>query len=154
MNRLLTIALAALMPALVTSMCGITHAQQFLVDSGVQKKTDGNTWRISVKELERLPRVSVVEVTTDGRPQSVGGSMFIGCAVVQLARERDWRYVAQTRSTGVMQIGGLKNLNDDPEKSLGADFANVDAKKSIDIEKMGWLCDFFSKKEAPIINGQ
>lgn len=149
MNRLLALALAIL----ISPLCGITHAQQFVADSGLQKRADGNTWRISVKELERLPHVSVVEITTVGRPQSVGGSVFIGCTTVQLARERDWRYVAQTRSTGVTKMGGLKNLGDDPEQSLGPDFANVDAKKSIDIEKMGWLCDLFSKKEAPIING-
>jgi hypothetical protein len=98
--------------------------------------------------------VSVIEITTNGRPQSVGGSITLGCMMVKLARERDWRYVAQTSDTGVKKIGGLEKQDDDPAKSLGDDFAGIDAKKNIDVEKLGWLCDAISKRDAPLVDGQ
>ena len=94
---------------------------------------DGKTRRISLKEIERFPQVSVIEITTTGRPQSVGGSITRGCMMVKLARERDLRYVAQTSDSGVKKIGGLEKRDDDPAKSLGDDFAGIDAKKNIDI---------------------
>lgn len=111
-------------------------------------------WSISLKEIERLPRVSVIEITTTGRPQSVGGSITLGCMMVKLARERDWRFVAQTSDSGVKNIGGLEKLDGDPAKILGDDFAGIDAKKNIDIEKLGWLCDAILRKDVPLVNGQ
>jgi hypothetical protein len=131
-----------------------TDAQLFHAETGLQTKPDGNTWSISLKEIERLPRVSVIEITTVGRPQSVGGSITIGCMVMKLARERDWRYVAQTSDAGVKKIGGLEKLDDDPAKSLGDAFVGIDVKKNIDVEKLGWLCDAISRKDAPTVNGQ
>jgi hypothetical protein len=129
-------------------------AQLFHAETGLQTKPDGKTWSISLKEIERLPRVSVIEITTTGRPQSVGGSITLGCMMVKLARERDWRYVAQTSESGVKKIGGLKKRDDDPARSLGDDFAGIDAKKNIDVEKLGWLCDAISKRDAPLVEGQ
>jgi hypothetical protein len=131
-----------------------TDAQLFHSETGVQTKPDGKTWSISLKEIERLPRVSVIEITTVGRPQSVGGSITLGCMMVKLARERDWRYVVQTSGAGAKKIGGLEKRDDDPVKSLGNDFAGIDAKKNIDVEKFGWLCDAISKHDAPVIDGQ
>jgi hypothetical protein len=131
-----------------------TDAQLFHSETGVQTKQDGKTWRISLKEIERLPRVSVIEITTTGRPQSVGGSITLGCMMVKLARERDWRYVAQTSDVGEKKIGGLEKMDDDPAKRLGDDFAGIDAKKNIDVEKLGWLCDAISREDALVISGQ
>jgi hypothetical protein len=79
----------------------------------------------------------VIEITKIGWPQSVGGSIALGCMMVKLARERGWRYVAQTSDAGVKKVGGLEKMDDDPAKSLGGDFAGIDAKKNIDIEKLG-----------------
>ena len=85
-------------------------------------------WSISLKEIERFPRVSVIEITTTGRPKSVGGSITLGCMMVKLARERDLRYLAQTSDAGVKKIGGLEKLDGDAAKSLGVNFAGIDAK--------------------------
>lgn len=48
--------------------------------------------------------------------------------MVKLARERDWRFVAQTSDAGVKKIGGLEKLDGDAAKSLGVNFAGIDAK--------------------------
>ncbi len=149
MSRLRLLAFAGLLTLQMSS----AYAQLFVFDSGVQTKKDGTTWSISIQEIERLPRVSVVEIKTVGRPQSASGAITVGCAVVKLARERDWHYVTQVRVGGVVKFGALDNPDDNPEKTLGAEFANPTKQKVADIEKFGWLCDFLSKKEAPIING-
>jgi hypothetical protein len=151
----LSIILAnALLLFFLTGFLSRADAQLFHSETGVQTKPDGKTWSISLKEIERLPRVSVIGITTVGRPQSVGGSITLGCTMVKLAWERDWRYVAQTSDSGVEKIGGLEKRDDDPAKSLGDDFARIDAKKNIDVEKLGWLCDAISKRDAPLVDGQ
>ena len=58
----------------------------------------------------------------------MGGSITLGCMMVKLARERDWRFVAQTSDAGVKKIGGLEKLDGDAAKSLGVNFAGIDAK--------------------------
>lgn len=153
MKRSIVLANALLL-VFLAAFSSRTDAQLFHSETGVQTKADGKTYSISLKEIERLPRVSVIEIKTTGRPQSVGGSITLGCMMVTLARERDWRYLAQTSNAGVKKIGGLEKLDDDPAKILGDDFAGIDVKKNIDVEKLGWLCDAFSKRDAPVINGQ
>jgi hypothetical protein len=153
MKRSIVLANALLL-FFLTAFSSRTDAQLFHAETRVQTKPDGKTWSISPKEIERLPRVSAIEITTTGRPQSVGGSITLRCMMVKLARERDWRYVARTSGVGVKEIGGLEKIDDDPAKSLGDDFAGIDAKKNIDIEKAGWLCDAVSRKDAPLVNGQ
>jgi hypothetical protein len=153
MKRSIVLANALLL-FFLTAFSSRTDAQLFHAETGVQTKPDGKTWSISLKEIERLLRLSVVEITTVGRPQSVGGSITLGCMMVKLARERDWRYVAQTSDSGVKKIGGLEQLDDDPAKSLGDDFAGIEAKKNIDVERLGWLCDAMSREDAPLVNGQ
>jgi hypothetical protein len=154
MKRVMALAFTILWASLILLLSSDAYAQLYKAESGVQTKPDGKTWSISLKEIERLPRVSVIEITTNGRPQSVGGSITLGCMMVKLARERDWRYVAQTSDSGVKKIGGLEKRDDDPARSLGDDFAGIDVKKNIDVEKLGWLCDAISHKDAPVINGQ
>lgn len=154
MKRLMVLACTLFLASSILLLSGDAYAQFYKAESGVQKKPDGNTWSISVEEVERLPRVSVAKITTIGRPQSVGGSVYIGCKILELARIRDWRYVAQTSDAGVKKIGGLEKLDDDPAKILGDDFAGIDVKKNIDVEKLGWLCDAISRKDAPLVNGQ
>ena len=144
----------ALLLIFLTAFFSRVDAQLFHFETGVQTKPDGKTWSISLTEIERLPRISVIEVKTVGRPQSVGGSIALGCMIMKLARERDWRYVAQTSATGANKIGGLEKLDDDPEKNLGDDFAGIDVTKNIDVEKLGWLCDAISRRDAPVVNGQ
>jgi hypothetical protein len=153
MKRSIVLANALLL-FFLTGFSSRADAQLFHSETGVQTKPDGKTWSISLIEIQRLPRVSVIEITTTGRPQSVGGSVYIGCKILELARERDWPYVAQTAGAGVKKIGGLEKRDDDPAKSLGDDFAGIDAKKNTDVEKMGWLCDAISRKDAPLVNGQ
>jgi hypothetical protein len=153
MKRSIVLANALLL-VFLAAFSSRTDAQLFHSETGVQTKPDGKTYSISLKEIERLPRVSVIEITIAGRPQSVGGSITLGCMMVKLARERDWRYLAQTSDMGVKRIGGLEKLYDDPAKSLGDDFAGVDVKKNIDVEKLGWLCDAISRKDTPLVNGQ
>jgi hypothetical protein len=144
----------ALLLFFMTGFSSRADAQLFHSETGLQTKPDGKAWSMSLKEIERLPRVSVIEITTVGLPQSVGGSITLGCMMMKLARERDWRYVTQTSNSGLKKVGGLEKLNDDPAKSLGDDFLGIDAKNNIDVEKMGWLCDAISKRDAPEINGQ
>jgi hypothetical protein len=153
MKRSIVLANALLL-VFLAAFSSRTDAQLFHSETGVQTKPDGKTYSISLKEIERLPRVSVIEITIAGRPQSVGGSITLGCMMVKLARERDWRYLAQTSDMGVKRIGGLEKLYDDPAKSLGDDFAGVDVKKNIDVEKLGWLCDAISRRDTPLVNGQ
>ena len=74
--------------------------------------------------------------------------------IMKLARERDWRYVAQTLAAEAKKIGGLEKLDDDPVKTLGDDFAGIDVTKNIDVEKLGWLCDAIARRDGPLVNGQ
>jgi hypothetical protein len=72
---------------------------------------------IVVREVERRPRSSVVEVTVKVRGSSVGGSFFVLCSLRQLAEVRGrYRYIAKVDDRpgrGQMLIGFLHRPDED-----------------------------------------
>ena len=115
--------------------------------AGDQKRSDGTIWKVTVTEIERQRRHSVLGLTLGGRPPSVGGSMFIACSVLALARERGFRYVAQLESADALKIGFLDSLEDDPVKVIGSEFAGLAATRKYDAEFVAPICDLRKKGE-------
>ncbi len=109
---------------------------------------DGSVWTLSIKEVERLPRVSVIEIISTGRLHAISSSVFTGCTIVALAHERGWHYVAQTKKMTLMRIGSLEKLSDDPATVLGKEFIGVSAKTNMDIGRFVSSCDLISRQAA------
>ena len=148
MTRLIACACTVFLTAFILPVSNQTYAQLFHAESGEQKMRDGSIWTLSIKEVERLPRVSVVEIISTGRLHAISSSMFTGCTIVALARERGWHYVAQTKKMTLMRIGSLEKLSDDPATVLGEEFIGVNAKTNLDIDRFGWGCDVISREAA------
>jgi hypothetical protein len=140
---------ALLLPSCLA--CAIASADAALLTSnstGDQKRTDGTTWKVTVTEIERQPRLSILRITHDGRLPSVGSSFFIACTVLSLARKRGFRFVAQLEDPGTMKIGFLDKLDDDPARMLGREFAGLPAGRKYDAEQFAPICDLSTRGEA------
>ena len=97
---------------------------------------------IVVAEVERRPRVSVLEIRIQAIGSSVGSSFFLLCSVRDLARQRgNFRYVSKIEGNRRMLIGFLQHAGE-PAVNLGQEFAVAGAAATeIDLEQFAPICD-------------
>ncbi len=97
---------------------------------------------IVVAEVERRPRVSVLEIRIQAIGSSVGSSFFLLCSVRDLARQRgNFRYVSKIEGNRRMLIGFLRHAGE-PAANLGQEFAEAgEAANEIDLEQFAPICD-------------
>jgi hypothetical protein len=102
---------------------------------------------IVVAEVERLPRVSVLDIRIKAIGSSVGSSFFLLCSVRDLARQRgNFRYVSKIEKAadGRMLIGFLQHAGESAA-NLGPEFAAAgSAATAIDLEQFAPICDRMS----------
>ena len=96
---------------------------------------------IVVKETERRPRSSVLEITIRSVGSSVGSSFFLLCSIRRLAQIRGgYRYIVKLEEQprrGHMLVGFLRAA-DEPPASAGAEFA---AAAAVDLDQFAPICD-------------
>lgn len=131
------IAACALLAAGVQPAAG----QLFEADS---KKLGNPKMDIVLREIERRPLVSVLEVRVKSIGSSVGSSFFILCSIRELARIRgDYRHIVKLEERpkpGHMIIGFLKSPTD-PIGPLGDEFQSLKAPDDIiDLAPFGAIC--------------
>ena len=99
---------------------------------------------IVVAEVERRPRVSVLDIRIKAIGSSVGSSFFLLCSVRELARQRgNFRYISkiETNADGRMLIGFLQHAGE-PAANLGQEFAAAGSgAREIDLEQFAPICD-------------
>lgn len=129
--------LAALVLCLIATA---TCAQGPLFESHSKRDPDTKT-DIVVKEIERRPRASVLEITIRSVGSSVGSSFFLLCSIRQLAQIRGgYRYIAKLEehpTRGQMLVGFLRAA-DEPPANAGAELA---ASVAIDLDQFAPICD-------------
>ncbi len=108
------------------------------------KRFGNSKMDIVVAEVERRPRVSVLDIRIKAIGSSVGSSFFLLCSVRDLARQRgNFRYVSkvETNAQGRMLIGFLQHAGE-PAANLGQEFAEAGtAATEIDLEQFAPICD-------------
>ncbi len=111
-------------------------------EMGGSRASSRYIWRkaetdIVVKEIERRPRASVLEITI----HSVDSSFFLLYSIRQLAQIRGgYRYIAKLEehpTRGQMLVGFLRAA-DEPPANAGAELA---ASVAIDLDQFAPICD-------------
>ena len=118
------------------------RGQLFEADS---KRFGNSKMDIILKEIERRPHASVVEIKINSVGSSVGSSFFILCSVRQLARLRGpYRFVVKLEDQpkrGQMLIGFLRSAGESPA-SAGPEFSGLGGENSvIDLDQFAPICD-------------
>ena len=117
-------------------------SQLFESDS---KRFGNSKMDITVKEIERWERSSVIQIDIKSAGSSVGGSFFLLCSIRDLALERGgYRHVVKIEEypkPGQMLIGFLRSGDEIPG-SLGPEFQKLSARDAvIDLGQFAELCD-------------
>lgn len=100
---------------------------------------------IVVREIDRRPRTSVLQIDIKKVGSSVGSSFFLLCSIRRLAIQHgDYRYIVKVEEQpkpGQMIVGFLREASEDP-LTLGAEFQSVDQTTGvIDLEQFAPICD-------------
>jgi hypothetical protein len=99
---------------------------------------------IVLKEVERRPRASVVEIRINSVGPSVGSSFFILCSIRHLAQLRGpYRYIVKLEEhpkRGQMLVGFLGGAEESPA-SAGPEFVRTGRDAVIDLEQFAPICD-------------
>ncbi len=100
---------------------------------------------ISIREIERRPRASVLAIQIRDVGSSVGSSFFLVCSIRKLAKARGgFRHVVKLEETpakGQMLIGFLKSA-DEPPASTDPAFGGAGNKAQVvELEQFGAICD-------------
>jgi len=97
---------------------------------------------IVVAEVERRPRISVLDIRIKAIGSSVGSSFFLLCSVRDLARQRgNFRYISKIEGNRRMLIGFLQHAGE-PAANLGQEFAEPGvAATEIDLDQFASICD-------------
>jgi hypothetical protein len=109
-------------------------------------KRQGSVMDISVREIERRPRASVLAIEIRNVGSSVGSSFFLLCSVRKLAQARGASsYVVKLEETpqrGQMLIGFLQSAAEPPGDADPA-FASAPAGRAqvIELEQFAPICD-------------
>jgi hypothetical protein len=113
------------------------RGQLFEADS---KQFGSSKMDIVLKEIERRPRASVVEI----KITSVGSSFFILCSIRQLAKLRGpYRYIVKLEEQpkrNQMLVGFLGDAEESPA-SAGPEFSRAGREAVIDLEQFAPVCD-------------
>jgi predicted lipoprotein len=127
--------------AILTFSAAAAAAELFQADSKwlVNAKMD-----VVVREVERRPRSSVVEIEVNSRGSSVGGSFFIMCSLRQLARLRgDYRHIVKVDDQpkpGQMLVGFLRSPDDDL-RQVGPEFQVLASRDILHLDQFAELCN-------------
>jgi len=118
------------------------HGQLFESDS---KRFGDGKMDIVVREIDRRPRTSVLQIDIKKISSSVGSSFFLLCSVRRLAIQRgNYRYIVKVEEKpkpGQMIVGFLRESSEDP-LTLGAEFKSFDQTNGvIDLEQFAPICD-------------
>jgi hypothetical protein len=117
------------------------RGQLFEADS---KQFASSKMDIVLKEVERRPRASVVEIKINSVGSSVGSSFFILCSIRQLGQLRGrYRYVVKLEEhpkRGHMLVGFLGGAEESPA-SAGPEFVRTGRDAVIDLEQFAPICD-------------
>ncbi len=120
----------------------------FLADSA---KDMPGRMEIVVREVERRPRISLVDVEITKVGSSVGSSFFILCSVRKMVKARGaGPHIAKIELPGKpsRMAVGLLARPEEPPQSLGAEFAVEGAKIDvIDLERFAPICDAKGRPE-------
>lgn len=126
------------------ALVATTAAAQTPLFESDSKRFGNQKMDIVVAEVERRPRVSVLDIRIKAIGSSVGSSFFLLCSVRDLARQRgNFRYVRKIEKTaeGRMLIGFLQHAGE-PAANLGPEFAAAgEAATEIDLEQFTPICD-------------
>jgi hypothetical protein len=132
--------LAVWLGILVVALSG-ARGQLFEADS---KQLGSSKMDIVLKEIERRPRASVVEIKVNSVGSSVGSSFFILCSVRRLAKLRGpYRYIVKLEEQpkrNQMLVGFLGDVEESPA-SAGPEFSRVGRQAIIDLEQFAPICD-------------
>lgn len=133
--------IASLLSAAMLASAMSAAAQPALFESD-SKRFGETKMDIVVAEIERRPRVSVLDIRIKAIGSSVGSSFFLLCSVRELARQRGgFRYVSKLEGKGRMLIGFLQHPGE-PVAGLGPEFAAAGATATeIDLEQFAPICD-------------
>jgi hypothetical protein len=133
--KLLT-PLLALLPAT------IAQAELFRVDS---KDYGPTKMDIVIRETERRPRSSLVEIIVTNPGSSVGSSFFLLCNIRKLGQERGYpRYIAKAENfpaNHTWLVAFLNSPNDDPKLSDPQLEGFKGLLPVIDLEQFAPICD-------------
>jgi hypothetical protein len=111
----------------------------FVADS---KNLPNSKMDIVLTEIERLPRVSLLEIKIRVTGSSVGSSFFIACSLRRLAQLRGpTAFVAKLEEKDRMRIGFLKS-KDEPPTNLGPEFRSA---VIIDLDSLAPVCSAMEK---------
>ncbi len=127
-------------------LCATTaaHGQLFEADSKRQGDSKMAKMDIVIREVERRPHASVIDIKITDVGSSVGSSFFLLCSIRQLAQLRgNYRYVVKVEEKpkrGQMVVGFLRDRSDRVSE-LGPEFASLDASKAvIDLDEFAQIC--------------
>jgi len=128
--------------ALLVSTEATAGAELFTADS---KQFGPSKMDIVIRETERRPRSSLVEIRINKVGSSVGSSFFLLCSLRSLARERDYpRYIAKAEDfpvRGTWLVAFLTRADDDPRQA-DRDLARFKGPLPvIDLEQFAPICD-------------
>ena len=128
---------------IILALCVAAPAHGQLFESDSKRLGDGKM-NIVVREIDRRPRTSVLQIDIKKMGSSVGSSFFLLCSVRSLAIQRgDYRYIIKVEDQpkpGQMIIGFLREESENP-LTLGAEFKSVGQSKVIDLDKFATICD-------------
>ena len=117
------------------------HGQRFESES---KQSGSSKMGIVLKEVERRPRASVVEIKVNSVGSSVGSSFFILCSIRRLAQLRGpYRYIVKLEEQpkrNQMLVGFLSGPAE-PPASAGPEFSRAQREAVIDLEQFAPICD-------------
>ena len=118
------------------------HGQLFESDS---KRLGNSKMDIVVREVERRPFVSVLNIEVNTVGSSVGSSFFLLCSVRQLARLRgNYRYIAkiEKHNKPAQMIVGFLDGQEASLDKLGQEFRTLKSPQDvIDLEQFASICD-------------
>jgi len=105
----------------------------------------GGKMEISIRETERRPRASVLDIEVRQIGSSVGSSFFVLCSVRKLDRARGGTgHIVKLEDTprrGQMLVGFLNSADESPGNADPA-FAAAGAKAQVvELEQFGAICD-------------
>ena len=118
------------------------HGQLFESDS---KRLGDGKMDIVVREIDRRPRASVLQIDIKNIGSSVGSSFYLLCSIRQLAIQRgNYRYIVKVEEQpkpGQMIVGFLRAASENP-LTLGAEFKSVvQTNGVIDLQQFAPICD-------------
>jgi len=135
LNRAATLSLGLLLAA-------PAHGQLFESDS---KRLGDGRMDIVVREIDRRPRTSVLQIDIKKIGSSVGSSFFLLCSVRRLAIQRgNYRYIVKVEEKpkpGQMIVGFLQSADEDPNAIIPEYRAGDDRHAVIDLAQFAPICD-------------